>query len=214
MIMQSDLPQTLPLFPLFSALLLPRGRLPLHVFEPRYLAMVEDALRTDTRLIGMIQPVSNKPGDGGMLHKIGCAGRITSFTETPDRTYMITLTGISRFELGDIQDSFNPYMRADISWSRFSQDLKGTEQDKALDRTSFLALLGRYFEVSELETDWESLKEAKDEMLINALSALSPFDAKDKQALLEAQTLSQRRAILTTLMEFAVHGGAGEDRLQ
>lgn len=214
MIAPSDLPQTLPLFPLSGALLLPRGRLPLHIFEPRYLAMFDDALRSDTRLIGMIQPISDSKQNGGPLHQIGCAGRITSFTEAGDRTYMVTLTGVARFQRGAAQDGFSPYLRAAVDWAAYRRDLTGPEHDPQLSRETFLPLLARYFETAELETDWSSLKEAEDEMLINALAALSPFDAKDKQALLEAPSLPERRSILETLMKFAVLGGADKEILQ
>lgn len=208
----SDLPETLPLFPLSGALLLPRGHLPLHIFEPRYLTMIDDALRTDGRLIGMIQPLYD--ADDGPLHQVGCAGRITSFNETPDQTYLVTLSGISRFEQGDIQDGPEPYKRADVRWLGFTHDLDGEEFDKGLERPDFLKLLGRYFDTTGVEVDIDSLKDAEDEVLLNALASMGPFEAKDKQALLEAQTLSQRRLILITLMEFTVHSGSGVERIQ
>ena len=212
MYMLADLPETLPIFPLSGALLLPRARLPLHVFEPRYLAMLDDVLRSDNRLIGMIQPESD--ADGASLCPVGCGGRVTSFTETPDRTYLITLTGVARFQVGKKQEGFSPYIRAGVDWSGYERDLKGAERDEGLQRESFLKLLARYFEAAELEVDWDSLKDADGEMLINALAALSPFDATDKQALLEAATLSKRRETLETLMEFAVHKGNNKERLQ
>ena len=208
----ADLPQTLPIFPLSGALLLPRARLPLHIFEPRYLAMLDDVLRSDSRLIGMIQPVDET--DDADLCRVGCAGRVTSFTETPDRTYLITLTGVARFELGERQEGFSPYIRAGANWSGFERDLKGAERDDGLQRESFLKLLAQYFEAAELEVDWDSLKQADGEMLINALAALSPFDITDKQALLEAPDLAHRREMLVTLMEFAVHKGSSKERLQ
>ncbi|MCP5036204.1 MAG: ATP-dependent protease [Rhodobacteraceae bacterium] len=208
----ADLPETLPIFPLSGALLLPRGHLPLHIFEPRFLTMLDDALRSGSRLIGMIQPENED--EGAPLNKIGCAGRITSFRETQDRTYMITLTGVSRFILGKNEDGFQPYLRASVDWAEFARDLKGPERDPGLNRDTFLPLLARYFQAVEIESDWDSLKEAETEMLINVLAALSPFDAKDKQALLEARTLSRRREILVALMELAARGGTGKERLQ
>jgi len=205
----ANLPDTIPMFPLPGALLLPRGRLPLQIFEPRYLAMLDDVLKTDHRLIGMIQPV-----DGEQLHSIGCAGRLTGFTETSDGRYMITLTGISRFRILKQVAGFTPYLRADVSWRGYERDLGGAEHDPGFDRVSFLDLLSRYFASEELQTDWDSLKEAEAELLINSLSMLSPFEREDKQALLEAPSLTSRRETLVTLMEFALRGGASEEVMQ
>lgn len=208
----ADLPETLPVFPLSGALVLPRGRLPLHVFEPRYLAMFDDVLKTTGRLIGMVQPLEGPQGEA--LHSIGCAGRITSFTETEDHRYMVTLTGISRFRIDSQIEGFTPYIKANVDWSGYSGDLGKAERDPTLDRDEFLTLLGRYFEIAELQTDWDSLKGAEDELLINSLSMLCPFDPEDKQALLEAPTLQVRRETLVTLMEFALRGGTSEERVQ
>ena len=208
----ADLPRTIPIFPLPGALLLPRARLPLHIFEPRYLAMLEDALKTRERLIGMIQP-RPLPGGGETLSAIGCAGRVTAFQETEDGRYMITLTGVSRFRLVSELGGFMPYRRAEVDWSPFDRDRGPAEGDPGFDRETFLALLSRYFSAEGLSTDWSSLKEADDEMLINALSILCPFEPEDKQALLEAPTLQTRRETLVTLMEFALAGG-GEEQMQ
>lgn len=214
MISAADLPDMLPLFPLSGALLLPRGRLPLHVFEPRYLAMVDDVLKTPERLIGMIQPIGGDQGADTRLHQIGCAGRVTSFTETEDGRYMITLTGVSRFRLGAVEQGFAPYLRTKANWGGFGADLGQPEHDDTLDRDAFLSLLERYFDLAELQTDWDSLRSAEDELMVNALSMLCPFEAEDKQALLEAPSLTTRRETLVTLMEFALHKGAGEEKLQ
>lgn len=211
----SDLPETLALFPLPGALMLPRANLPLNIFEPRYLAMLDDALKTEHRLIGMIQPLPGR-GDGPpALRRVGCAGRVASFTETDDGRYVIALNGVSRFRLLEEIDGFAPYRRARIGWEGFSRDLDGAEQDPGLDRPAFLALLRRYFETAELSSDWDSLKEAEDELLVNALSMLCPFDAEEKQALLEAPALSDRRETLAALMNFAIAaGGEGSGPLQ
>ncbi|MCK0140272.1 LON peptidase substrate-binding domain-containing protein [Aliiroseovarius sp. F47248L] len=214
MISAADLPDFLPLFPLPGALLLPRGRLPLHVFEPRYLAMFDDALKTPERLIGMIQPMGDNDQDAARLHAIGCAGRITSFTETEDGRYMITLTGISRFRLGAVQEGFTPYLRTEAGWRSFDRDLGQPEHDPDLDRDAFFKLLERYFELEELQTDWDSLQTAEDELMINALSMLCPFDPEDKQALLVAPSLSTRRETLVTLMEFSLRQGVGKEKVQ
>ena len=210
----TNLPDTLPVFPLPGALLLPRAKLPLHIFEPRYLAMLDDTLKTQNRLIGMIQP-RDVPGDGpARLHKIGCAGRLTGFSETDDGRYMITLSGISRFRVIKEIDGFTPYRRCDVIWEGFERDLGGAERDIIFDRSKFMSKLEQFFDAEQLKTDWESLREADDELLINSLSMLCPFDPEDKQALLEAPTLTTRRETLVTLIEFALRGGANEEILQ
>lgn len=212
MISQSDLPDTIPVFPLPGALLLPRARLPLHIFEPRYLAMIEDTLKTSHRLIGMIQPRETGV-DTPKLHTIGCSGRLTAFSETEDGRYMITLSGASRFRVRNEIEGFTPYRRCEVSWVGFERDLGQTEHDPGLNRERFFTSLRRFFEAEELKTDWDSLREAEDELLINSLAMLCPFEPEDKQALLEAPSLSTRRETLMTLMEFAVRGG-GEETLQ
>ncbi|MEJ6399232.1 LON peptidase substrate-binding domain-containing protein [Yoonia sp. 208BN28-4] len=213
MINAADLPDTIPVFPLPGALLLPRAQLPLHIFEPRYLAMIEDVLKTPTRLIGMVQPYDG-PGRANQLHTIGCAGRLTSFSETEDGRYMITLSGASRFRIAQEVEGFAPYRRCDVRWSGFERDLGGAEKDEGFDRAAFMDALGRFFEDQGLKTDWESLGEADDELLINSLSMLCPFEPEDRQALLEAPSLTTRRETLTTLMEFALRGGSGEEMMQ
>lgn len=209
----ADLPEIIPVFPLPGALLLPRSRLPLHIFEPRYLTMLDDVLKTDQRLIGMVQPLSSREDGNPSLHSIGCVGRLISFSETEDRRYMITLMGLSRFRISEEQEGFTPYRRCAVNWTGFERDLGGAEHDPKFDRDAFFRVLHRYFEAEELRTDWESLKEAGDEMLINSLSMLCPFEAEDKQALLEAPSLETRRETLMTLIEFALRSG-GEDVLQ
>lgn len=208
----SDLPETIPVFPLPGALLLPRARLPLHIFEPRYLAMVEDVLKTPDRLIGMVQPYDG--ADGERLHSIGCAGRLVAFSETDDRRYMVSLLGKSRFRITHEQEGFAPYRRCNVSWTGFERDLGREEQDEGLDRSALLALLRRYFGGDAAHVDWEAFDEATDEMLVNALAMLSPLEPEDKQALLEAPSLTTRRETLVTLIEFALHSGDKEDPMQ
>ncbi|WP_424975878.1 LON peptidase substrate-binding domain-containing protein [Dinoroseobacter sp. S124A] len=210
----ADLPETIPVFPLPGALLLPRARLPLHIFEPRYLAMLEDALKTPHRLIGMVQPREVPGSKDRRLHHIGCAGRVSAFSETEDGRYMITLSGISRFRVSREVSGFTPYLKADVDWEDFGRDLGKTEQDVGFERDRFLSLLRRFFEDQEMQTDWDSLSEAEDELLINSLSMLCPFNPEDKQALLEAPSLSTRRETLVTLIEFALRGGNSEELLQ
>ncbi|AHM03254.1 Uncharacterized protein, similar to the N-terminal domain protein of Lon protease [Roseibacterium elongatum DSM 19469] len=214
MMKPADLPRTIPVFPLPGALLLPRARLPLHIFEPRYLAMLDDTLKTPHRLIGMVQPREVPGGDQNRLHAIGCAGRVTQFSETEDGRYMITLAGMSRFRVREEVQGFTPYRRCDVSWDGFESDLGPTEHDAGFRRETFLDLLGRYFDAMSLSTDWDSLKEADDELLINSLSMLCPFDPEERQALLEAPSLSTRRETLVTLIEFALRGGADEETMQ
>lgn len=215
MIKPADLPKTLSVFPLPGALLLPRSRLPLHIFEPRYLQMLEDALKTPERLIGMVQP-NSVPGreDGTGLYTIGCAGRVTQFSETEDGRYLITLTGVSRYRVQREVSGFTPYRRCEVSWDGFDRDLGETEEDPGFNRATFMALLERFFLSQKLSTDWDTLKEAEDELLINSLSMLLDFDPEDKQALLEAPSLTTRRETLVTLIEFALRGGASEETLQ
>lgn len=213
MISKTDLPDTIPVFPLPGALLLPRARLPLHLFEPRYLAMMDDVLKTSSRLIGMVQPYE-APDGAGKLHAIGCAGKLTAFSETEDGRYMITLSGASRFRITEEVEGFTPYRRCKVDWQGFDRDLGPTEKDETFDRTVFMDALGRYLVDQGLSTDWESLGEAEDELLINSLSMLCPFEPEDKQALLEAPSLTTRRETLMTLIEFALRGGSGEEVMQ
>lgn len=207
----ADLPDCVPIFPLPGALLLPRARLPLNIFEPRYLAMLDDTLKTSHRLIGMVQTAAIPEGRGGdamiRLQQIGCAGRVTALQETDDGRYLVTLSGVCRFRLGETREGFAPYLRAEVDWSDFARDLGRGEVDPDFDREAFLEVLARFFAAAQLSSDWDSLTDADPEMLVNSLSILCPFDPEEKQALLEAPTLANRRETLVTLMEFALRGG-------
>jgi Lon protease-like protein len=214
MIKQTELPDNIPVFPLSGALLLPRARLPLHIFEPRYLQMIEDAMKTPGRLIGMCQPNLIPGRDGHGLHTIGCAGRLTQFSETEDGRYMITLSGVSRFRVVQEIEGFNPYRKCEVNWDGFARDLGKEEADAGFVRTPFLDLLSRYFTTRGLSADWETLKEADDELLINSLSMMLEFDPEDKQALLEAPSLQTRRETLVTLIEYSMRGGQEEGLMQ
>ena len=213
MFVSNNLPKVIPIFPLSGALLLPRSNLPLQIFEPKYLQMFEDSLKTSDRLIGMVQANSNT-GASKDLHKIGCAGRIIQFSETPDGRYMITLGGVSRFKIETEEIGFVPYRKAQVDWSKYEKDLGPTEKDKDFDRDYFMNLLGKFFISADLKTDWNSLKDADEELLINSLSMLCPFEPEDKQALLEAKSLVLRRKTLTTLLEFSILGGKPGDSVQ
>ena len=210
----AELPGSVPVFPLPGALLLPRARLPLHLFEPRYLQMLEDALKTPARLIGMIQPNARPKGDPNALHRIGCAGRLTQFSETEDGRYMITLTGISRFRIVKEIEGFTPYRKFEVNWEGFDRDQGGPEHDRGFDRDALMDLLERYFSARDLSADWPTLKDADDELLINSLSMLLDFEPEEKQALLEAPSLATRRETFITLIEYALRGGQAEDILQ
>ena len=209
----ADLPETLPVFPLPGALVLPRGRLPLNIFEPRYLAMVDDALKSDHRLIGMVQPYDGDE-EPSRLYSIGCAGRITSLSETEDGRYLIVLTGVSRFRVIDEPEGFTPYRRVTPGWEDFAADLKGPENLEDWDRDTFMVLLKKYFDIASLSSDWESMHEADSEMLLNSLAMMCPFAVEEKQALLEAPRLSDRAETLTALIRFAIAEGGHAGGLQ
>jgi len=208
----SELPDVIPVFPLPGALLLPRAVLPLNIFEPRYLAMLDDALRSDHRLIGMIQPRSDgASGCSPPLQSIGCVGRITSLSETDDGRYLIALTGVCRFRIKREIEGFTPYRRVEANWAPFERDLDGEDLDASFSRSAFLKLLSRYFDIANLTGDWDTLKEADEEMLVNSLSMLCPFAVQEKQALLESPDLEDRRKTLMALMEFAIAGATGDE---
>ena len=158
----------------------------------------------------MLQPT----GDEGRLHSIGCAGKLTQFSETEDGRYMITLTGISRYRLDSEIEGFAPYRRFNVQWGGFEKDREAPEQDSKFDRDSFFDLLGKFLQGEGLSTDWETLQQADNELLINSLSMMLDFDLEDKQALLEAPSLQTRRETLTTLFEFSLRGGSDDEVLQ
>ena len=202
------LPDTIPLFPLPGAVLLPRTRLPLHIFEPRYLQMLDDALKSGHRLIGMIQPI----GDG--LAAVGTAGRVTMFSEMDDGRLMISLRAISRFRLEEVIEGFTPYLRGRVDWSPFKADrAPSVPPDQDFDRPAFLERLQRYMDERELSTDWNAAEEADDELLVHSLSMLLPLGVEEKQALLEAADLPARREMLDGLLEYALHGGGDDEEM-
>jgi len=206
----SDLPKQLPLFPLTGALLLPGGVLPLNIFEPRYLNLVSDALGQG-RLMGMVQPVELDPDDRESpegqvpVHATGCLGRITAFSETPDGRFMITLNGVSRFRVGAELPMVGGYRRFDVDYRDYAGDRHDTEPE--IDRESFLAAVRRYFDFSSISTDWKAIEKSDNATLITSLSMMCPFDAREKQALLECASMADRGELLTQLMQMAVRGG-------
>jgi hypothetical protein len=206
----ADLPQVIPVFPLPGAILLPRGQLPLNIFEPRYLNMIDDAMAGD-RIIGMVQPRGGPQRLPG-LSAIGCAGRITSFAETSDGRYLITLTGCARFRLTGELSSRTPYRQIRVDFTAFEADLRApAADDSGIDRDSLLGALRAYLEARGLEIDWDTAGTAPPEALVNSLSMALPFDPPEKQALLEAGGLTDRCAVLTALLTIdAAADGDGE----
>jgi len=197
------LPPTLPIFPLQGVLLLPRGRLPLNVFEPRYLALIEDALAGD-RLVGMIQPLAGEHDrNDPPVYRTGGAGRITSFHETDDGRYLVTLTGLCRFLVTDELPPVRGYRQAHVSWAAYHDDL-ASAIDSVIDRRRLLANLKVYFGVHGIHASWESIDNASDDRLVSTLAMVCPFEPNEKQALLEAPTLAERGRLLTTLIEMAI----------
>ncbi|MEF8794038.1 LON peptidase substrate-binding domain-containing protein [Thiohalorhabdus sp.] len=199
-----DLPSVAPVFPLTGALLLPGTHLPLNIFEPRYLAMIDAALAGD-RLIGMIQPAH--PGAETEtalpeLSRVGCLGRLTSFSETGDGRYLISLTGILRFAVAAEVEAETPFRQVRMDFSTYAEDLEPAEA-VALDRDRFFQALTPYLEASELEVSWEDLGRARTESLVNTLAVALPLGAREKQGLLLAETLNQRAQLLLTLLEMA-----------
>lgn len=197
-----DLPATIPVFPLSGAVVFPRAQLPLHIFEPRYLAMVNDVLAGE-RTIGMVQPRDDTAGQmEPPVYGIGCAGRLTSFQELDNGRNLITLTGLCRFEIDRELDRTTPYRQFQVQYDSFAGDLDAP-QDDGVDREDLLGSVRKYIERQELQSDWDSIEKADNETLINALSMLTPFLPKEKQALMEAGDLVSRAAILKTLLEMA-----------
>ncbi|MDB5432543.1 MAG: peptidase [Caulobacter sp.] len=207
----SDLPQVIAVFPLDGALLLPGAQLPLNIFEPRYLNMIDDAMAGD-RMIGMVQtrPGGDRARPG--LAAVGCVGRITSFAETQDGRYLITLTGVCRFSVGDELPSQGPYRQVRAAYDVFAGDLEGAEAPDSEydDHGAFLLALKHYLEHRGLDIDWDSAKSAPTSALVNSLCMALPFEPGEKQVLLEAVTFDERCATLTALLEIDAAGGDDE----
>jgi hypothetical protein len=199
-----DLPQTVPLFPLTGAVLLPKAQMPLNIFEPRYLAMIDAALRGD-RLIGMIQPDFSVPGveraEKPPLVGVGCLGRIVAYQETGDGRCLVTLTGVTRFTLTEELETVTPYRIGRISVEDFAVDFGTGEGEDDVDRAGLVSALRSYLEANDLEADWDSIDRASTEVLVNALSMMSPYGPAEKQALLEAPDLRTRADTLVALTE-------------
>jgi uncharacterized protein len=212
-------PDVIPVFPLPGALLLPRGQMPLNIFEPRYLAMIDDALRSGHRLIGMIQPDPAHPGADETkphLFQIGCVGRMTQFAESGDGRYLIQLTGVSRFRIEQELDVVTPYRQCRVTYAPFADDFTPRKGEDDVDRKALLRALTSFLKANNLKVDWEGIENAPNEALVNALAMMSPYDAAEKQALLEAPDLKTRAEILVavTEIELAKSKTPGETPLQ
>ena len=214
------LPEVLSIFPLTGVLLLPRGRLPLNIFEPRYLAMTRDALGGE-RMIGMVQPADagaappgmSPPGIAGMnppVYPVGCAGRMTQFSETDDGRYLITLTGIQRFRIREELPLRSGYRRVVPDWEPFAVD-RQRPAEPTFDRERLLRGLRGYFAARKIQADLEAIEKAPGDYLVTSLAMACPFGPSEKQALLEAADLDARAELLTALVEMAAIEPSGED---
>ena len=214
----AELPPVIPIFPLAGALLLPRGQMPLNIFEPRYLAMIDDALADRHRLIGMIQPDPAHPGreDRPNTYKTGCVGRITQLAESGDGRYLIELTGVSRFRIEEELTVLTPYRQCRVDYRPFADDFVPRKGEDAVDREALLKALSSFLKANELKADWDGIEKAPNEALVNALAMMSPYGAAEKQALLEAPDLKTRAEILVavTEIELAKSENDGETKLQ
>jgi Lon protease-like protein len=199
---ETALPDILPIFPLAGVLLLPRGRLPLNIFEPRYLAMFRDAMGAE-RLIGMVQPSDPPIREANpAVYPLGCAGRITSFSETEDGRFLVVLTGVSRFRIHEELPLLSDYRRVIPEWDDFADDR--TPDEAGFDRARLTVALRSFFGQRQLEADWSAIEQAPGEHLVTSIAMMCPFAPNEKQALLEAKTLGERARLLTALIEMTL----------
>ena len=202
-----QLPAEIAVFPLSGALLLPGGKLPLNIFEPRYLTMTLDALRDTGRMLGMVQgdPSRGRDGQSSAVFEVGCLGRLSSFAETDDGRMLITLSGVVRFRLAEELEGRHGYRRVRADYSPFVEDLV-PPPPVALPRDPIMDALRPYFAARGIEANWDAIEGMNDAMLVTTLAMVCPFAVPEKQALLEAETLSDRAEILIALMRMAAHG--------
>ncbi len=215
-----DLPRVIPVFPLTGILLLPEGKLPLNIFEPRYLAMVRDALADEQRMIGMVQPRLPDPDDNRgpadmaammdqpEIYTTGCAGRITAFSESDDGRYMLTLSGICRFDIAEEMALRDGYRRVLADYHRFRGDLS-TQAESEIDRDRLLGVVRQYFEQQNINASWETIETTPNDRLITSLAMTCPFGPNERQALLEAGDLTARAEMVITLLEMALLDSSG-----
>jgi Lon protease-like protein len=213
-----ELPEIIPVFPLPGALLLPRGQMPLNIFEPRYLAMVDDSLRDGHRLIGMIQPdVTHSRNEAvPALFRVGCVGRITQLAESGDGRYILELTGISRFKVIEELDGLTSYRQCRVDFFPYADDFVARKGEEAVDRKALLEVLTDFLKANNLKVDWEGIEAAPNEALVNALAMMSPYGPAEKQAMLEAPDLKTRAEILiaVTEMDLAKKRTSGDPPVQ
>ncbi len=207
-----DMPAEIAVFPLSGALLLPQGRLPLNIFEPRYLAMTQDSMAAG-RMFGMIQPDPGAaPGPNGPgLYRTGCLGRLTSFAETEDGRMLVTLTGLIRFRVVEELEMRRGYRRVRADYAPFLADLDTDAPPPAIDRPGLLAALQPFFKLRGIEANWDAVEQTSDPMLVLTLAMVCPFDVPEKQALLEAATTADRAAMLIALLQMGAHGSPSGD---
>jgi len=201
----AELPEIVPVFPLAGALLLPRGQMPLNIFEPRYLAMIDDAFRDGHRLIGMIQPdvTHSSSEERPVLFKVGCVGRITQLAESGDGRYILELTGVSRFKvIEEMMTVLTPYRQCKVDYFPFVDDFTARKGEEAVDREALLAVLTDFLKANKLKVDWEGIEEAPNEALVNALAMMSPYGTPEKQALLEAPDMASRADLVVQFLRF------------
>ncbi|MCX7933127.1 MAG: LON peptidase substrate-binding domain-containing protein [Rhodovarius sp.] len=208
-----DLPEEIPVFPLAGALLLPHGRLPLNIFEPRYLAMVEDALAAG-RMFGMLQGDPSRPRDerGTAVYSVGCLGRISSFSETEDGRYLITLTGLLRYRVREELPMRRGYRRMRVDYSPYRADLLPLPTGDSIPRPQLIEILRPYFRSHGIEVNWEAIEKTPEALLVNTLAMVCPFSVAEKQALLEAPDPAARAGLLATLVRIGAHGDGPEGR--
>jgi hypothetical protein len=214
----SELPELIAVFPMPGALLLPRGQMPLNIFEPRYLAMIDDAFRDGHRLIGMIQPdvAHTRDEERPALFRVGCAGRITQLAETGDGRYILELTGVARFKVVEELSVLTPYRQCKVDFFAFADDFTARKGEDAVNREALLQVLTDFLKANNLKVDWEGVESAPNEALVNALAMMSPYGPAEKQAMLEAPDLKTRAEILVavTEMDLAKKRTSGDPPLQ
>ncbi len=213
-----ELPQVIPVFPLPGALLLPRGQMPLNIFEQRYLAMIDDALRDGHRLVGMIQPDVARSGneEKPRLFSVGCVGRITQLAEAGDGRYILELTGVSRFKVVEEMSALTPYRQCKVDYFPFIDDFTARKGEEEVDREALIEVLRDFLKANNLKVDWDGVESAPNEALVNALAMMSPYGPPEKQAMLEAPDLKTRAEILiaVTEMDLAKKRTSGDPPLQ